>query len=269
MPCVTIHTIVHQLPEDMQRTRFPAIYRILTSAPGDPEHYGLFDMFLWASIPYAIWQIGYHYLISIRRADAIAAGRPTSFTWLRRSYSRTFIGKFVLSWPDKYQELVFMSIQYVYAVLTMVPAPFWFWYRWASVGFLCIVFTWSIYNGANYYIDVFGTRFQKELEKLQKEMASWQMSPEMGPKTPGHVRTPGSGDGGEYFSLGAAMLNQPAAANQSELDAEKRRSYGDRLSPGTNVGAASGYSGVNGSTSQRQGSAQTALEKAMAEWGDD
>ena len=55
-----------------------------------------------------------------------------------------------------------MLIQYVYALLTMIPCPMWFWYRWASAAFLIAVFVWSIYNGATYYIDVFGKRFQND-----------------------------------------------------------------------------------------------------------
>lgn len=41
------------------------------------------------------------------------------------------------------------------------------------------VFVWSIYNGATYYIDVFGKRFHNELEQLKKDVAKWQVSPEM------------------------------------------------------------------------------------------
>lgn len=73
-----------------------------------------------------------------------------------------------------------------------------------------IVFTWSIYNGAVYYIDVFGTRFQKELDQLKKDVAKWQMSPDIGAKTPGSEHMAGldgtlSGDTRlENLSLGAA-----------------------------------------------------------------
>jgi hypothetical protein len=134
-------------------------------------------MALWSSVPYAIWQLSYHFLITVRRRDKIAAGRPTSFTWLRKSYSKKWIGKLVLSLPQSLQEPAYMLIQYLYALLTMVPCPLWFWYRWASATFLMAVFTWSVYNGATYYIDVFGKRFQNELEKMKKEVAQWQNSP--------------------------------------------------------------------------------------------
>ncbi len=41
------------------------------------------------------------------------------------------------------------------------------------------VFCWSIYNGATYYIDVFGKRFQNELEAMKLEVQKWQNSPDM------------------------------------------------------------------------------------------
>ncbi len=72
-----------------------------------------------------------------------------------------------------------MLVQYTYALGTMVPCPLWFWYRWASTTFLLSVFVWSVYNGATYYIDVFGKRFQIELEQLRRDVAKWQSSPDL------------------------------------------------------------------------------------------
>jgi hypothetical protein len=131
-------------------------------------------MMLWASLPYAVWQLSYHFLISVRRRDKIAAGTPTSFTWLRRSFSNVWLGRVVISLPETLQEPAYMFIQYLYALITMVPCPLWFWSRWASGIFLSTMFAWSVWNGATYYIDVFGTRFQKELQALKKDVAKWQ-----------------------------------------------------------------------------------------------
>lgn len=39
------------------------------------------------------------------------------------------------------------------------------------------VFSWSVWNGANYYMEVFGKRFQKELEQMKRDVAKWQNSP--------------------------------------------------------------------------------------------
>ena len=222
MPPVTLHCLVHLTPAEMLRDRFPAIYDIKSSPSGAPEHYSLWAMIGWASVPYAVWQLSYHLFITVRRREKIAAGRPTSFTWLRKSYAQTFIGKVVLNLPIALQEPAFMLIQYCYALLTMIPCPLWFWYRWASASFLLVVFGWSIWNGATYYIDVFGKRFQKELEQMQKDMAKWQNSPD--------VRT-----GAETPSGGGA---DPAARKDTEdippLDA-KPGSTGVEVATGTSI----------------------------------
>lgn len=44
-----------------------------------------------------------------------------------------------------------MLIQYSYAVLTMLPCPFWFYHRSFSALLISAVGLWSVYNGATYY----------------------------------------------------------------------------------------------------------------------
>lgn len=195
MPCATLHCIVHLVSPELQHDRFPAIYSIKFSPKGSPDHYTLGSMIVWSTVPYAVWQLGYHFLITVRRREKIAAGRPTSFTWLRKSWAKNPIGKFVLSLPESLQSPAFMCIQYskfsfkckkdvpliktlAYALITLLPCPIWFWYRWASASFLMVVFTWATYNGATFYIDVFGRRMEKELESLRKEVAKWHNTPE-------------------------------------------------------------------------------------------
>lgn len=191
MPPVTLHALVHLTPSYILAERFPAIFNIKFSQVTSPDHYSLWDMLIWATLPYGIWQLSYHFLITVRRREKIAAGRPTSFTWLRKSYAKTWIGKVVLSLPESLQEPAFMLIQYSYAILTIIPCPIWFWYRWASAAFLMFVFSWSVWNGANYYMDVFGKKFQTELEQMKKDMAKLQGSP--GTMTP--VSEPQDGNG--------------------------------------------------------------------------
>ena len=202
MPCVTLHCLVHLLSPEYQQEHYPAIWTIKNSPPGSKTHYSLLAMTLWSTIPYAIWQLSYHFLITVRRREKIAAGRPTSFTWLRKSYSKAWIGKIVLSLPDSLQEPAFMLIQYTYAVGTILPCPIWFWYRYASASFLMAVFCWSVYNGATYYIDVFGKRFQNELEAMKREVQKWQNSPDM---MTSPLLTPRADGGAE---LGAAMAEE-------------------------------------------------------------
>jgi hypothetical protein len=209
MPCATLHCIVHLLDPAAQQARFPAIWTIKTSPPGSSTAYAnVLSMLAWSTIPYAVWQLSYYFFITVRRREKIAAGRPTSFTWLRKSYSKVWIGKVVLSLPSALQEPAFMLIQYTYAVLTMLPCPLWFFSRWASGAFLMVVFAWSVHNGSTYYIDVFGKRFQKELEAMKAEVAKWQHSPDVWPHeeggmpmSPGGGATP-AGEGGRSIADG-------------------------------------------------------------------
>ncbi|KAL9081828.1 MAG: hypothetical protein Q9159_006991 [Coniocarpon cinnabarinum] len=223
MPCVTLHCLVHLVPPDIQRERFPGVYAI-KYAPTEPSfQYSLLRMALWSSIPYAFWQIAYHCFITVRKREKISAGRPTSFTWLRKSFRNTWIGKIVLSLPENLQEPAFMLIQYGFALLTMLPVPIWFWSRWASAAFLLSVFTWSVWNGAVYYIDVFGVRFQKELDQLKRDVAKWQNSPELAPRSPvigsaGQVSTAATehkrGSSGE-FTLSAPAMSSDGSQSSS------------------------------------------------------
>lgn len=191
MPPLVLHCLVHQLDPQYQATRFPAI-----SCVKNVNQYGLLDMILYATLPYAAWQITYHFMITVKRAAQIKAGRPTSFTWLRKSYSKTWIGKMVLKLPENLQELAFMIIQYFYALLTMLPCTIWFYNKPASAVFISCLGLWSVYNGATYYstylqllpifysvpltcylVDVFGKQFKRELEQLKQDVAKWQNSP--------------------------------------------------------------------------------------------
>ncbi|KKO97137.1 hypothetical protein THAR02_10763 [Trichoderma harzianum] len=219
MPCATLHCIVHLYPPELQKTRFPAIWAIKTANPGSPTAYAnVLSMLAWSTIPYAIWQLSYYFFITVRRREKIAAGRPTSFTWLRRSYAKTWIGKFVLARPAALQEPTFMMIQYAYACLTILPCPLWFISRWASTAFLLVVFGWSIYNGATFYIDVFGKRFQKELEAMRADVIKWQNNPEtllQSPQIAPHM---------DAVPVQATSLDAQLAPSPMRPDAGKNRS---------------------------------------------
>lgn len=77
MPCATLHCMVHLLSPEVQRDKFPAIYSIRFSPVDSPEHYTLGAMIVWATVPYAVWQLSYHFMITVRRREKIAAGECT------------------------------------------------------------------------------------------------------------------------------------------------------------------------------------------------
>ncbi|OAA64551.1 hypothetical protein SPI_03198 [Niveomyces insectorum RCEF 264] len=263
MPCATLHCLVHLVDPALQQQRFPAVYAIQHRAAGS-SYDNVASMLAWSSIPYAVWQLTYYFFITVRRREKIAAGRPTSFTWLRRSYSKTWIGRLVLALPDVLQEPAFMLIQYSYAVLTMLPCPIWFRYRWAGSAFLMFVFTWSIYNGATYYIDVFGTRFQKELEAMKQEVAKWHSAESLAGSGGGgggggdNVSTGGDGNGnGDDL---AAVANPHDLVESAPPELETSSEVGEHEKNG---GGSGRHGGVDGASPSVVPLLDEALEEAV------
>jgi len=103
MPPVVLHTLLHLLPKEYAHEHYPAIQEVTSL--------GFWRGFWISSLVHTIWQGWYYYFIMVRRREKIAAGRPTSFTWLRRSYAKTWIGKWVNGLPEPVQPFAFMAVQ--------------------------------------------------------------------------------------------------------------------------------------------------------------
>lgn len=168
LPPVVMFVITHGLDHDYKLQRFPGAAK-LTS-------WNLVPGILWTSLYYLIWQSLYHYFITIRKAEKIKQGRVTSFEWLRKSMAKAWIGKFVNSLPDPYPVVAFTLIQYGYQLLTMSIVPIWFQSKILASLFLIFIFLVAAFNGATYYIDYYGKRFEKEVSRLKNEIAELQQS---------------------------------------------------------------------------------------------
>ncbi|KDR83510.1 hypothetical protein GALMADRAFT_55275 [Galerina marginata CBS 339.88] len=139
---------------------------------------------------YAIWQILYwKFLLVDRRAKIESGQRTTSFSFLLND-KRGAIGRMLSTVPPPYREASFMGGQFVYAILTEIPAVFLlyqssFW----SATFLLLIFGVSVWNGGGFYIEVFGRKFERELEALRKEIAesAARSSGTSGSSTPGSL----------------------------------------------------------------------------------
>ena len=125
---------------------------------------------LYTSFLYFIWQLSYHYFITIRRADQIKNGQMTSFEYLRKAFAKKLIGKLVNSLPEPFPVVAFTLIQYGYQLTTMSLCPIFFQYKYAASAFVSFIFLTSCYNGATYYVDFYGKKFQKEVLRLQDEL---------------------------------------------------------------------------------------------------
>ncbi|KIM83878.1 hypothetical protein PILCRDRAFT_818889 [Piloderma croceum F 1598] len=158
----TFTVIRHFYPDAEQR--FPALTEL-------PHLQPLRALVLSGGI-YVVWQLLYWKFVLIDRRTKITSGqRTTSFSWLLND-KRGVIGRTMSSVPEKYREAAFMFGQLVYAIVTELPAVYVlydssFW----SGAVLLGIFSVSVWNGGGFYIEVFGRKFERELEALRKELA--------------------------------------------------------------------------------------------------
>lgn len=167
MPPLTLFVLVHEMPPGYVAAHYPAVSKI--------ENWNFVNGIITTSIYYTIWQVLYHYFITVRRREQIANGRVTSFTFLKQKQSKTALGRFVNLLPFTWMQVAaFTLIQFMYQILTMLPCPLWYTYKHACGAFVAVIFTWLAYNGATYYIEVFGKRFEREVKSLREEIDDLQ-----------------------------------------------------------------------------------------------
>lgn len=166
LPGVIMYVITHQLPYEYKIIRFSGSVKL--------QHwdimYGIFN----TSILYFVWQLSYHYFITIRKAEKIKKGKVTSFEYLRKAFASKPIGKFVNSLPEPFPVVAFTIIQYGYQLITMSICPLLYSHKNVCSLFVSFIFLCATYNGATYYVDFYGKKFQREVVKLQGEIESLQ-----------------------------------------------------------------------------------------------
>lgn len=125
-----------------------------------------------SGIIYMVWQALYWKFVLVDRRKKIESGlRTTSFSFLLND-KRGVIGRMLSSVKPQYRESSFMAGQLVYALITELPAVFVLYDSPVMSGvFIMFIFAVSVWNGGGFYIEVFGRKFERELEALRKELA--------------------------------------------------------------------------------------------------
>ncbi|KDR65779.1 hypothetical protein GALMADRAFT_217400 [Galerina marginata CBS 339.88] len=128
---------------------------------------------LLSSVLYAIGKLLYWKFVFVNRRAKIESGqRTTSLTYLLND-KRGAIGRALAAIPRagaKPPSWVGSSV--LYAILTELPVVFFYDSAACSAGLLLLVFSVSVWNGGGIYIEVFGRKFERELEAPRKEIAA-------------------------------------------------------------------------------------------------
>ncbi|WWC69184.1 uncharacterized protein I206_103120 [Kwoniella pini CBS 10737] len=160
-PTIVLCVIRHNYPNAEER--YPGLK--------DVNNYKWYTMILLSGVPYILWQAAYYKFISLDRKSKIESGqRQNSFRFLLND-KRGPIGKALQGIKPEHRELWFIFGQLIYSIIFMIPpATLFINSSRASSVFLIVIFAVSAWNGASFYVEVFGRKFERELEKLRKEM---------------------------------------------------------------------------------------------------
>ena len=147
-----------------RNTRFPAL--------GDIESITFQQVMLYSTTAYIIWQSLYYMFIMVGRRDKVESGlRLTSYSWLLDDThgKKGFIQNTAFMFGAKWKLEMFMLLQLIYNIVTSIPTYFLYKSFYLHTIFLIAMFAVSVWNGANYYIEVFSRRYISEIESIKAE----------------------------------------------------------------------------------------------------
>jgi hypothetical protein len=165
-PAITFCALRHFMPEAQRHARFPAMQAL--------PRLNSWTAFAWNVTFYFVWQMMYFIFISRPKAAKIASGERIN-SYSHMSKGKGAVAKVLAKAPTERREWAFIALQFVYTIVCTLPAP-WLFYnsRTASAAFCLSLILLSVWNGAGYYVEVWGRRFERELEKLRKEVEATQ-----------------------------------------------------------------------------------------------
>ncbi|KAG0767296.1 hypothetical protein G6F57_005227 [Rhizopus arrhizus] len=143
-------------------TRYPAFKEV--------SSIDMTQVMIYSTAAYALWQTLYYLFIMVGRRDKVESGiRLTSYSWLLNDPhgKKGFIQRSAFLFGEKYKLEMFMLLQLLYNILTSLPTLYLYQHFWLHTAFLIGMFAVSVWNGANYYIEVFSRRYIHELDKIK------------------------------------------------------------------------------------------------------
>ena len=140
--------------------------------------------YLYAIIGYLVWQLLYFYKTEILDKSKLDVDptKLTSLRWMANDMKNPFVAK-VLKLCRKFgiytqnekpdatnmkTKLVFVFCQFLYTLCTFIPSYFVSGHSFLTLALIGIIFIVSVFNGAEFYIDVFSHRYQWQFQQSKR-----------------------------------------------------------------------------------------------------
>ncbi|ELP85628.1 hypothetical protein EIN_409170 [Entamoeba invadens IP1] len=142
----------------------------------------LFNGLILPAILYIFWQIVYLIITEGFKKETIKKnGYITSLIWLSQEHPHPIYLYLVKKGVKDRPLVILVSVQFVYTILTIVPAFLYYKYQYLNLAWIILCTSWAIANGANFYFEVFIKQYEKRVDnsvkKLKKTEAPNVISP--------------------------------------------------------------------------------------------
>jgi len=133
-----------------------------------------------ALLVYCLWQLAYFLKTEVMDAPLLDADSTiqTSLRWLALDTQRPIhilvlavLRRLKVMQQDEVfnpshlkTKIIFMTSQLVYTAIVMLPVPFAYRYKWFCSFYVLLIFCMSVYNGGEYYIEVFSRRYYRQFD---------------------------------------------------------------------------------------------------------
>jgi len=143
------------------------------------------DLVFWPSVLYLAWQAAFLFTTEVILADRLAKDHSlvTSVRHLAKDKKNGMnnltkkvtrqLG--ILAKDEDFNseelksKLIFCVVQGLYSVIVSVPTLWLYTNYHLSAVYICLIFSWSIWRGGTYYIEIFSERYKMKFITIEKE----------------------------------------------------------------------------------------------------
>lgn len=130
--------------------------------------YALTDFYLYASASYFVWLFVYYLIIfGLTYERCLRKGNLTMYQYAMEDHS-TLTYKYCGLLGERFRPFMFLSQHALSNLVLFCIAFVLILNYWVLTAAMVFVISWSAWNGATYYIDLFARRYEKDIMKIQE-----------------------------------------------------------------------------------------------------